>query len=106
MSQHAIVLTGSKQYWVEPNQVIQVELLEGASAEKNVELDKVLYLKNGDQVQVGNPIVKGAKVICEYLGDVKAPKVTILKYRRRKASRNKKGHRQPYASLRVKEIVG
>jgi len=106
MSHYAIVLTGSKQHWVEQESVIQVEKLEGTSSDKTVELNQVLFLRNGETVQVGNPVVKGAKVICEYLGEVKAPKVVTVKYRRRKASRNKKGHRQPYTQLRVKEIVG
>jgi large subunit ribosomal protein L21 len=104
MSNYAVIQTGGKQYLVEPNTIIQVELLTPGK-DVNVELDQVLLVKNGDDIRVGQPLLKGAKVICEALGEAKGPKVVTLKYRRRKASRNKKGHRQKYSQLLVKEIV-
>ena len=67
-------------------------------------LDKVLMLGKGDSFEVGNPYVKGASVICEYLGELKGPKVITFKFRRRKNYRRKTGHRQIFSKLRVKEI--
>lgn len=104
MSTFAIVETGSKQYWVEPNSVIEVEKLDLAPDTKTVELENVLFFRDGDNVKVGQPAVTGAKVICENLGDIKGDKVISYKFRCRKASRNIKGHRQTYSKLRVKEI--
>lgn len=105
MATFAIVETGSKQYWVEPNAVIQVEKLDLAEGTKTVELENVLLVKDGDTVKVGQPAVQGAKVVCENLGEIKGDKTITFKYRRRKASRNIKGHRQTYSNLRVKEII-
>ncbi|HTL47485.1 MAG TPA: 50S ribosomal protein L21 [Verrucomicrobiae bacterium] len=105
MSNYAIVQTGAKQYLVEPNLVIQVEKIAPQGKDARVELDHVLLVKDGSGIRVGQPLLKGAKVICEDLGVVKGPKVVSLEYRRRKASRNKKGHRQKFSNLLVKEIV-
>ncbi len=105
MSTYAIIETGSKQYRVEPKQVLEIERLEIPKDQKEVSLEKVLLIRDGDKVQVGNPLVSGAKVVCDYLGEFRAPKVISLKYRRRKASRRKKGHRQTLSRLLVKEIV-
>lgn len=105
MSDYAIVETGSKQYKVERNSRFDVELLEAAENAKEITLDKVLLVKRGEEILVGNPLVKDAKVVCEYLGEFRAPKVVTFKYRRRKNSRRIRGHRQNYTSLRVKEII-
>lgn len=105
MSQsYAIVETGSKQYRVEPKTLFEVEKLEIPEGQKEVSLDKVLFVREGEKVQIGNPTVKGAKVICDFLGHVKGDKVVAFRYRRRKASRKKQGHRQPLCRLRVKAI--
>ncbi|OQA57097.1 MAG: 50S ribosomal protein L21 [Candidatus Omnitrophica bacterium ADurb.Bin277] len=104
MSIYAIVETGSKQYWVEPKSVLDVELLEGAEGQKEVVLDRVLFFTDGAKTSVGTPVVKGARVVCENLGAVRAPKVIHYRMRRRKASRRKHGHRQELLRLLVKEI--
>lgn len=104
MSNYAIVETGSKQYWVEPQQVIEVELLDVAEEQKEVVLDQVLLVQDGGQVKVGAPVVSGAKVICENLGEFRGPKIVHYRMRRRKSSRRKQGHRQELLRLLVKEI--
>lgn len=104
MSKYAIIETGSKQYRVEPKSVIEVELLEIPEGKKEVTLDKVLMVRNGEDIQVGTPHVKGAAVICDYLGNIRGKKVIHLRFRRRKNSRRKHGHRQNYCKLVVKEI--
>ena len=104
MSAYAIVETGSKQYRVEPKSIIEVERLKLAEGEREVRLEKVLLVSNGKDVQVGNPLVKGASVVCELLEEFRAPKVISFRFRRRKNSRRKKGHRQDLLRLQVKEI--
>lgn len=104
MSTYAIVQTGGKQLRVEPKQVIGVERLTVKDSKENLVLDKVLMVQKGKSVDVGNPYVKGASVICEYLGETKGPKVISFKMKRRKNYRRKIGHRQIFSQLRVKEI--
>jgi large subunit ribosomal protein L21 len=101
---YAIVETGSKQYRVEPKSLLEVELLEVPEGQKEVSLDKVLLIHSGDKIHVGTPVLEGAKIICDYLGDFRAKKVIHFRFRRRKNSRVKKGHRQDLSRLRVKEI--
>ena len=102
-SASAIIETGSKQYWVEPQSVIEVELVK-KSDEKEITLDKVLFVRTGDKVLFGKPWLSNARVICDDLGDFRGRKVISFKFRRRKASRRIHGHRQELTRLRVKEI--
>ena len=104
MEKYAIVETGSKQYWVAPKQVIEVELLDVAEGQKEVILDQVMLVQDGGQVKVGTPVIEGAKIICENLGEFRGPKIIHYRYRRRKSSRKKQGHRQDMLRLQVKEI--
>ena len=104
MSQYAIIETGSKQYRVEPKSVIEVEMFDMPEGKKEVSLDKVLLIKNGDTIQVGNPTIPGAAVICDFLEEFRAPKVVHFRFRRRKNSRRKRGHRQDMFRLQVREI--
>ena len=101
---YAIVETGSKQYRVEPKTILEIEKFPVAEGQKEVALDKVLFIRSGENIQVGTPTVQGAKVICDFLGEFKAPKVVSFKFRRRENSRRIKGHRQPLIRLLVKEI--
>ena len=104
MSHYAIIETGSKQYKVEPKSVIEVELLETSEGQKEVALDKVLLVRDGETVHVGNPVLSGAQVICDFLDTVRAKKVVAFKFRRRKNSRRIRGHRQNLMKLQVREI--
>lgn len=105
MSKYAIVETGSKQYRVEPEAIIEVELLEvPEDKKKELSLDRVLLIHDGKNIQIGQPTIKGAKVLCEYLGEFRSPKVIHYRYLRRKSFHKKKGHRQDMIRLRVKKI--
>lgn len=100
---YAIVETGGKQVKVEVGKNIYVEKLD-VEETKNYEFTEVLLVA-GEQVLVGTPYVAGAKVICECVKHGKGEKVIIFKYRPKKDYRNKRGHRQPYTKLLVKEII-
>ncbi len=100
---YAVVETGGKQYRVAPGGVIAVERLPGGVGDV-VELSRVLLVGEGDQVKVGSPVVSGAKVRATILGQARAPKVTVFKFRRRRKYRRKTGHRQHVTRLRVEEI--
>jgi len=101
---YAIIETGGKQYRVEKNDVLDVERL-GDAGEDGGEIifDRVL-LVGGDEVKIGQPIVEGAKVKAERVGEVRAPKVVVFKKKRRKGYRRKNGHRQNLLRVRIAEI--
>jgi large subunit ribosomal protein L21 len=86
------------------NGTIVVERLP-ADVGQQVELDEVLLVADGEQVEVGQPVVKGAKVVATVVAQEKGPKVRIFKYHPRKRYRRRAGHRQRYTRLRVDEIV-
>lgn len=95
----AIFITGGKQYLVSENDEIYVEKLD-VEAGKQVEFSEVLYVDG----KVGEPFVKGAKVIAEVLKQGKAKKIKVFKYKAKKKYRKTQGHRQPYTKLVIKTI--
>jgi large subunit ribosomal protein L21 len=106
MSSYAVVETGSKQYRVEPQSVFDVELVAPLENSKEILLENVLLIRDGENLKVGTPFVEGAKVVCEYLGNVRGPKLTIFGFRPKKSSKRKIGHRQHLSRLKVKDIIG
>jgi len=101
---YAVIETGGKQYKVSEGMTIEVEKLPVPVGEE-VELDKVLMVVNGKEVKVGRPFVDGAKVRAEVVAQFKGPKIIVFKYKPKKRYRRKKGHRQLYTRLLIKEIV-
>lgn len=94
----AVIITGGKQYLVEEGSVIYIELLDGVATDKIV-FDKVLMLDD----KIGTPYVK-AKVTGEIDKHGKNKKIIIFKYRPKKKSHSKQGHRQPYTKVTIKKI--
>ncbi len=101
---YAIIEVGARQYTVQKEDTIEVEKQVGLAGEE-VELDKILLVSDKDAVQVGQPYIKTAKVRAIILKHLKAAKLISFKYRRRKASHWKKGHRQQLTQLKIKDIV-
>ena len=101
---YAVIETGGKQYKVAPGQVIDVERLPVEQGNQ-VELDRVLLIADQETVLVGNPLVKGAVVTAEALGEEKGDKVIVFKYKPKVRYRRKKGHRQLHTKLAIKEIL-
>lgn len=100
---YAIVRTGGKQYQVTNGEQLRVEKLEGAVGD-TVELTDVLMVADGENIQIGHPVVENAKVIAKIAEQGKAKKVIIFKKKRRKGYRLRKGHRQQYTALQIQEI--
>ncbi len=100
----AIVQTGGKQYRVSPGDVLRVEYLPGERGDE-VLIEQVLLVADGDAIQVGQPLVAGARVVSEILRQGKAKKIIVFKKKRRKKYRLKQGHRQLYTALEIKDIV-
>jgi len=99
---YAVIKTGGKQYRVSEGDRLRVEKIEGATGD-TVELSEVLML-GGERVAVGSPLVAGAKVSAEIIGQGLGKKIIVFKMRRRKRYRRKNGHRQPFTELRVTGI--
>ena len=100
---YVVVRSGGKQYKVSQGDLLRVEKIEGEVG-REVTLTEVHMVSDGNQVWLGNPSVPGASVSCEIVNQGRAKKVVVFKMRRRKNYRRKRGHRQPFTTLRVKEI--
>ena len=98
----AIFVTGGKQYKVSEGDVLFIEKLT-AEAEETVVFDEVLAVV-GDEVQIGKPVVEGAKVTAKVLKNGKAKKVIVYKMHPKKGYRRKQGHRQPYTKIQIESI--
>ena len=101
---YAIIELGGKQYKVAPKQTIEVERLDVLEGDR-VELDKVLFIGGDKDNLVGDPLIKGAKVVATSLGEAKGEKVIVFKYKSKVRYRRKKGHRQTHTRILVNEII-
>jgi large subunit ribosomal protein L21 len=100
---YAVIRTGGKQYKVAPEDVLQIEKIDGAAGEA-VQFPEVLMLGGEGEPMVGAPLVAGAAVSAEVVEQGRGPKVIIFKKRRRQNYRRKKGHRQDLTTVRILEI--
>ena len=103
---YAVIEDSGQQFRVNEGDVLSVDTRELAEDATEVQFDRVLLVSSEGEVKVGTPLVDGAKVVAEILDpSLKGKKVHIYRWRRRKASRRKIGHRQKYLSVRVTKIV-
>ena len=100
---YAIIATGGKQYKVAEGDIITVEKL-GVEAGQEYTFDKVLVLAKDGDVKVGAPYVEGAAVTASVIGDGKAKKVVVYKYKRKTGYHKKNGHRQQYTAVKIDKI--
>lgn len=100
---YAIVRTGGKQYQVACGDTLRVEKLAGNVGD-TVDLDDVLMIVDGENVQVGQPVLESAKVVAKIAEQGRAKKVVVFKKKRRKGYRLKRGHRQSFTGLQIEEI--
>ncbi len=100
---YAIIETGGKQYKVSEGDVITVEKLD-VEAGTSYSFDKVMALADDNGLKVGAPYVEGANVSATVIGDGKAKKVIVYKYKSKKGFHKKKGHRQPFTKLQINAI--
>ena len=105
MEAYAVIETGGKQYRVQKGDVVSVELLAGAEAGKPIELGRVLAVNDGAGLKIGVPVVAGAKVLAEVVGEYRAAKVVAFKKKRRKGYHRKVGHRQDLLKVKIASIA-
>ena len=100
----AIIQTGGKQYKVKASEILKIEKLENLKPENKIEFNEILAYGDDKNMEVGSPLVKGAKVEAELIKNGKHRTILIFKKRRRKNSRRKNGHRQQYSLIKINKI--
>ena len=100
----AIIQTGGKQYRVKASDIIKIEKLENLKTKSKIEFNEILAYGDNKTLEVGSPLVSGAKVEAELIKNGKNKTVLIFKKRRRKNSRRKNGHRQLYSLIKINKI--
>lgn len=100
---YAVIVTGGKQYKVAEGEYLKIEKLEEATG-NSITFDRVLLVGNGDDVKVGAPVVEGAKVTAEVVAQGRHDKIRIIKFRRRKHSMKRQGHRQWFTEVKITGI--
>jgi large subunit ribosomal protein L21 len=99
---YAVIRSGGKQYRVAEGETVRIDRLAGAAGDK-VSFDDVLLI-GGDTPKFGNPKLSGASVDAEIVGEVKGDKLVVFKFRKRKRSRKKAGHRQHFTAVKITKV--
>ena len=101
---YAIIQTGGKQYKVKSGEILKVEKLTDAKPNTQIEFKEILAYGDHKIIEIGEPIVQGAKVEANLIKNSKNKTVLVFKKRRRQNSRRKNGHRQEYSMIRIIKI--
>jgi len=101
---YAVIRSGGKQYRVAEGDTVRLDLLSGAAGDK-ITFDDVLMI-GGDEPKIGKPKVAGASVQGEIVGEAKGDKLVVFKFRKRKRSRKKAGHRQTFTAVKITKVQG
>ncbi len=101
---YAIIQTGGKQYKVKAGEILKIEKLEESKPDTKIEFKEILAYGDDKTIEVGSPIVSGAKVEANLIENSKNRTILIFKKRRRQNSRRKNGHRQRYSLIRINKI--
>lgn len=101
---YAIMETGGKQYRVQVGDSVRIEKLDLEVGAK-VEFDKILAVVDDADLNVGKPLVEGAKVAATVEIQGKNKKIIAYKFKSKEDYRNKKGHRQPFTQVKIESIV-
>ena len=101
---YAVIQPGGKQYKVKASEILKIEKLENSKPESKIEFKEILAYGDDKKIEVGAPLIDGAKVEAELIKNGKNRTILIFKKRRRKNSRRKNGHRQQYSLIRISKI--
>ena len=101
---YAIIQTGGKQYKVKASEILKIEKLENSKTDTKIEFKEILAYGDDKKIEIGTPLLDGAKVEAELIKNGKNRTILIFKKRRRKNSRRKNGHRQQYSLIKISKI--
>tara|TARA_B100000900_G_scaffold325029_1_gene284775 strand:- start:53 stop:454 length:402 start_codon:yes stop_codon:yes gene_type:complete len=101
---YAVIQTGGKQYKVKSGEILKVEKLPDSSSDKKIEFKEILAYGDNKSIEIGSPVIDGAKVEANLVKNGKNRTVLIFKKRRRHNSRRKNGHRQEYSMIKINKI--
>ncbi|MEO1523822.1 MAG: 50S ribosomal protein L21 [Planctomycetota bacterium] len=102
---YAIIVDGGRQYKVEPGMEVDLDYRD-APAGESITFNKVLAVKGDSGLTLGSPTVDGATVTASIVGPKQGKKIHVQKFRRRKHSKSRIGHRQLYTRVKINEIAG
>ena len=100
----AVLQTGGKQYKVKAGEIIKIEKLKDSKPDTKIEFKEILAYGDEKNLELGSPMINGAKVEAELIKNSKNRTILIFKKRRRKNSRRKNGHRQKFSMIRINKI--
>ena len=101
---YAVIQTGGKQYKVKASEILKIEKLENSKPNTKIEFKEILAYGDDKKIEIGTPLLDGAKVEAELIKNGKNRTILIFKKRRRKNSRRKNGHRQQYSLIKISKI--
>ena len=101
---YAVIQTGGKQYKVKAGEILKIERLEESKPSSKIEFKEILAYGDDKSIEVGSPVIDGAKVEADLVKNGKNKTVLIFKKRRRKNSRRKNGHRQKFSLIKISKI--
>ena len=101
---YAVIQTGGKQYKVKASEILKIEKLENSKPDSKIEFKEILAYGDDKKIEIGTPLLSGAKVEAELIKNGKNRTILIFKKRRRKNSRRKNGHRQQYSLIKISKI--
>jgi large subunit ribosomal protein L21 len=100
---YAVIQTGGKQVRVSPGEEVKLEKLPGEVGDP-IAFDKVMLVSDGESVKIGKPYLENTSVVGRLTRHGKSRKVLVLKFKKRKGYRRKKGHRQPFSMVKIEDI--
>ncbi len=99
----AVIRTGGKQYLVSPGDKIKIEKIEKKEGSE-ISFSEVLLLEKNKKVEIGTPLIKGARVLGKIVHQGKGKKLVIFKYKPKTHYKVKKGYRQPYTEVEITDF--
>ena len=100
---YAIAETSGQQFWFEVDKYYDIDRLNAKEKDK-ITIDKILLIKDKDNISLGQPYVKNAKIELEVVSHKRDKKIIVYKMRPKKKTRRKMGHRQELTRVMVKSI--
>jgi large subunit ribosomal protein L21 len=102
---YAIAQTSGKQFLLKPGQWYDVDFINDANIGDFIYLNKVLFLRSNNKIQLGQPFLENSKIPAKIIQQVKGKKITVLKTKPKKKYTRTRGHRQPYTRVQIDNLI-